>query len=91
MKLLLDECVDQRLRLLFSGHECPGARYANLAGLKNGSLLDAAEAAGFDVLMSVPYGDVDQRGPASTTQRKGTRMNRTISSVRLAEVHAAGT
>jgi hypothetical protein len=28
----------------------PNRRFANLAGLKNGSLLDAAEAAGFEVL-----------------------------------------
>ena len=53
MRLLLDECVDERLRHLFSGHECRTARYAGLAGLKNGALLDAAEAAGFDVLVTV--------------------------------------
>ena len=28
-------------------------RYAKLAGLKNGRLLDAAEAAGFEVLITV--------------------------------------
>jgi len=53
MKLLLDECIDQRLRLSFGGHECETARFAGLAGLKNGELLDAAEAAGFDVLITV--------------------------------------
>jgi hypothetical protein len=47
MKLLIDECVDERLRLLFPGHECQTARFANLAGLKNGRLLEAAEVAGF--------------------------------------------
>ncbi len=48
MKLLLDECVDERLRLLFPAHDCHTARFANLAGLKNSRLLDAAEAGGFD-------------------------------------------
>ena len=36
MRLLIDECVDERLRLLFSGHDCQTARFAKLAGLKNG-------------------------------------------------------
>src|SRR5947209_1933265 len=53
MKVLLDECIDQRLRLSFCGHECETARFAGLAGLKNGDLLDAAEAAGFAVLITV--------------------------------------
>ena len=53
MRLLIDECVDERLRNSFPGHDCQTARYAKLAGLKNGELLSAAEAAGFDVLMTV--------------------------------------
>jgi len=32
------------------------ARYAGFGGLKNGELLDAAEAAGFDVLLTVDQG-----------------------------------
>ena len=44
MFILIDECVDQRLRLLFPGHNCQTAAYAQLAGLKNGDLLAAAEA-----------------------------------------------
>ena len=43
MRLLIDECIDERLRLLVPGHEVETARYANLAGLKNGRLLEAAE------------------------------------------------
>ncbi|MGA2593427.1 MAG: DUF5615 family PIN-like protein [Bryobacteraceae bacterium] len=53
MRLLFDECVDERLRLLFPGHDCETARFAGLAGLKNGDLLEAAEAAGFDILITV--------------------------------------
>ncbi len=44
MKILLDECVDQKLRLLFTGHECQTAAYAKVAGLKNGALPAAQSA-----------------------------------------------
>jgi hypothetical protein len=56
MRILLDECVNQRLRTHLSGHECQSARYAGLGGLKNGELLEAGEAAGFDVLLTVDRG-----------------------------------
>jgi hypothetical protein len=59
MRLLLDECIDERLRHEFPGHDCQTARYARLAGLKNGRLPLAAEAAGFDVIVTV-----DQSIPA---------------------------
>jgi predicted nuclease of predicted toxin-antitoxin system len=61
MKLLVDECVDERMRLLFPGHDCQTVRFANLAGLKNGHLLEAAEAAGFDVLVTVDQNISDQQ------------------------------
>ena len=61
MKLLVDECVDERLRLLFPGHDCQTAHFANLAGLKNGRLLEAAEEAGFDVLITVDQNIPDQQ------------------------------
>jgi hypothetical protein len=56
MRILLDECVDQRLRLAFTGHDCQTAGYAKLSGLKNGALLIAAEAAGFEVLVTTDQG-----------------------------------
>lgn len=65
MRLLLDECIDERLRLLFSTHECHSARYAGLAGLKNGKLLFAAEAAGFEVLITVDRNIPDQQNLGS--------------------------
>jgi hypothetical protein len=40
--------VDERFRNALTGHDCQTARYAGLAGLKNGELLTAAEAAGFE-------------------------------------------
>ena len=51
--MLIDECIDERFRRLIPDHECQTVRYAGLAGFKNGKLLDAAEAAGFDVLITV--------------------------------------
>jgi len=53
MKILLDECVPQRLRNQFPSHECQSSQYAGFAGLENGDLLRAAEAAKFDVLLTV--------------------------------------
>ena len=53
MRLLLDECIDERLRHSFIGLDCQTARYAKLAGFKNGELLSAAEAAGFDIIVTV--------------------------------------
>lgn len=64
MLLLIDECIDERLRLLFPGHDCQTARFANLAGLKNGRLLEAAEAAGFDILITVDQNIPDQQNLA---------------------------
>ena len=61
MRILLDECVDERLRHLFAGHDCQTARFARLAGLKNGRLLDAAEDAGFEVIVTVDQGLPDQQ------------------------------
>ena len=38
------------------GRDCQTARYAGLAGLKNGELLTAAEVAEFDVLLTADQG-----------------------------------
>ena len=56
MRILIDECIDERLRNSFPGHDCQTARYAGLAGLQNGQLLEAAERAKFDVFLSVDQG-----------------------------------
>lgn len=56
MRILIDECVDERLRNSFSQHECQTVRYAGFAGLKNGDLLEAVESADFDVLVTVDRG-----------------------------------
>ena len=56
MRVLLDECVSEGLRNYLAGHECQTARYAGFAGLENGQLLSAAQAARFDVLLTVDRG-----------------------------------
>lgn len=56
MYVLLDECVNEQLRHHFEGHDCQTARYAGFAGLENGELLRAAEAAKFDVVITVDRG-----------------------------------
>jgi hypothetical protein len=56
MRILIDECIDERFRNSFLAHDCQTARYAGLAGLKNGDLLTAAETAKFDVFLTVDQG-----------------------------------
>lgn len=49
MKILLDESVPQKLRLLIdSRHVTVSTWYQGWSGLKNGALLAAAEDAGFE-------------------------------------------
>jgi hypothetical protein len=45
----LEQAKHERLRLSFPSHDCVTARFAGFAGIENGQLLGAAEAAGFDV------------------------------------------
>jgi predicted nuclease of predicted toxin-antitoxin system len=56
MRILIDECIDERFRNSFSNHDCQTARYAGLAGLQNGELLAAAETAKFEVFLTVDQG-----------------------------------
>ena len=56
MRILIDECIDERFRNHFPGHDCQTARYAGLAGLENGELLNTGEAAKFDVFLTVDQG-----------------------------------
>src|SRR5688500_8051963 len=52
MCIVLDECIDERFRHLLASHDCQTARYAGLAGSKNGTLSYAAAAAGFDAVVT---------------------------------------
>jgi predicted nuclease of predicted toxin-antitoxin system len=56
MRILLDECIDERFRNSLPAHDCQTARYAALAGLENGELLAAAEKAKFEIFLTVDQG-----------------------------------
>lgn len=52
MRLLLDHNAPRGLRDILAGHEVRSAYEMRWAGLGNGDLLDAAEKAGFDALIT---------------------------------------
>jgi predicted nuclease of predicted toxin-antitoxin system len=56
MNLLLDECLPVDLRHSFSNHSAHSVQWAGLKGKQNGELLRLAEAAGYDVLITVNQG-----------------------------------
>ena len=56
MKVLLDECVPERLRGHIRGHQIHTARYAGFRGKRNGELLRLAEEAGYAVLVTADQG-----------------------------------
>jgi predicted nuclease of predicted toxin-antitoxin system len=63
VKILLDECLPLDFRHSFSQHEAHTVQWAGLKGKKNGDLLKAAEAAGYDVLLTVDNGLSHQQPP----------------------------
>jgi predicted nuclease of predicted toxin-antitoxin system len=56
MRILFDHSVPKGLAKLLSGHDVSAAWTMGWAELRNGDLLDAAEAEGFDVLVTVDQG-----------------------------------
>ncbi len=52
MRIILDESVPQKLRLLIEGHTVVTAWYQGWSGLQNGALLDAAEQVGFELFIT---------------------------------------
>lgn len=56
MRVLLDECVDEQLRHHLPDTSVRPLGTPGLAGLENGELLKEAEAAKFDVLLTVDRG-----------------------------------
>jgi hypothetical protein len=52
LKVLLDENLPHQLRAQLPGFDVSTAVYAGFGGFKNGELLNAAEIAGFDVLLT---------------------------------------
>jgi predicted nuclease of predicted toxin-antitoxin system len=53
MKILLDECVTKRLKPHLSRHEVATVNEKGWTGLKNGQLMAAASADGFDLLLTI--------------------------------------
>jgi predicted nuclease of predicted toxin-antitoxin system len=53
MRVLLDNCVNQRFGKLLANCEAIHVRQLGWADLSNGKLIAAAEEAGFDVLLTV--------------------------------------
>jgi len=56
VKILLDECLPIDFRHSFPQHEAHTVEWAGLKGRKNGELLRAAQAAGYEVLLTVDQG-----------------------------------
>ena len=52
MRILIDECLPRKLRLLLVGHEAITVAQAGWSGLKNGKLLALAQE-GFDVFITI--------------------------------------
>ena len=52
MQILLDENVPQKLRLLIEGHSVVTTAFRGWSGLKNGDLIDVAENAGIELLIT---------------------------------------
>ena len=56
MRILLDECIPRKLKYRLPNHECRTVPEAGLAGKKNGSLLDLAESAGWEIFVTMDKG-----------------------------------
>lgn len=67
MRVLLDECLPLDFRHDLLGHEAHTAEWAGFKGKKNGELLQAAEAAGYDVLLTREQGIPHQVRPSTRT------------------------
>jgi predicted nuclease of predicted toxin-antitoxin system len=63
VRILLDECIPIDFRRSFPDHEVHSAQWAGFKGKKNGELLQAAEAAGYGVLLTVDQGLTRQKSP----------------------------
>lgn len=56
MRLLIDECLPFRIRLLLKDHECISVGYLGWRGTKDTTILRQAEAVGFDALVTCDRG-----------------------------------
>lgn len=91
MKIILDESVPQKLRLLIEGHAVVTVAFQGWSGLKNGALLTAAEEAGYELLITA---DQEITYQQNLTGRKMALLvlstnNRDLVKAGIAEISAA--
>ena len=86
MKILLDENLPHKLRLHLPNHETTTAVYVGFGGFKNGALLQAAEDAGFDVLIT---GDLSLEYEQNMAARKIAIVSLSANSWNIVKHHAA--
>jgi predicted nuclease of predicted toxin-antitoxin system len=67
VRVLLDEQLPRQLSPILTGHDVRTVQQESWAGLKNGALLDAAEAAAFAVLVT---GDQNLQFQQNLTNRR---------------------
>ena len=64
MRILLDECVPRKLKYSLPDQECQTVPEAGLSGKMNGTLLNLAESAGFEIFMTMDKGLEYEQNPA---------------------------
>jgi hypothetical protein len=67
MRVLVDHCADWRLKRLLPGHAVHTAKDMGWDALRNGLLLDQAQASGFDALLTIDKGFRHQQNLAGRT------------------------
>jgi len=88
MKIILDESVPQKLRLLIEGgHTVVTTWFQGWSGLKNGALLNAAEEAGFELFITA---DQEMRYQQNLAGRKMALAVLSTNSWDLIKAHMAG-
>ena len=60
MRILIDECLPRKLRLLLVGHEAITVAQAGWSGIQNGKLLALAQE-GFDVFVTIDQNIIAQQ------------------------------
>lgn len=84
MKVLLDENMPHQLRLHLPDHDVFTAVYVGFGGFKNGELLKAAEAAGYDVLRT---GDLSLEYQQNIAGRKIAIVSLSANNWRIVQNH----
>jgi hypothetical protein len=86
VKILLDENVPHQLRRHLRHHDTATVAYMGWSGWKNGVLLSAAEAAGFDVLVT---GDLSLEYQQNLAGRHIAVVSLSVQNWRIIRPHAA--